>query len=40
MVRFWVCVKTVPTGLDDIVDVVCEKERGMVDDSKIFGLNE
>lgn len=34
------CVKIVPRELDDTLDVVYERGRGMMADSKIFGLNK
>ena len=40
MVKFWICVKIVPMGIDDTLDELCKRGRGMMDDSKIFGLNK
>lgn len=39
MVKFWICVKTAPIWLDDMLDVAC-KRRGMIKDSKIWGPNK
>lgn len=40
MVTFCICVKIVPKGHDNTLDMVGKRGRGMTDDFKIFGLKK